>query len=64
MEIKVIAVARTTSCEGIRRSKNSMSFFPDNVDLIDCSKMASVVVFIPPPVEPGEAPININNVIP
>ena len=64
MEIKVIAVALTTNWEGIRRSKNSMSFFPDSVDLIDCSKIASVVVLIPPPVEPGDAPINIKRVIP
>ena len=29
-------------------------------DLIPCNKTKNVLVFIPPPVEPGDAPINIS----
>ena len=31
-------------------------------DLIPCNKTKNVLVFIPPPVEPGDAPINISTI--
>jgi len=44
----------------ILRLKITKSCFPVNIETTESIRTAKVVVLIPPPVEPGEAPININ----
>jgi len=59
MDMKVSAIVLTTICELIFLEKTSTSFFPLRVDAIDKINIAKVVVLIPPPVDPGDAPTNI-----
>ena len=64
IEITAKAVALTTMGEGITRSNKPTFFLPRRVDLIPAKRIARVVVFMPPPVEPGLAPTNIKKTIP
>ena len=57
------AVALTTIGPAMVLSNTVTDFSPFKVERIDCIRMANVVVFTPPAVDPGDPPININNVI-
>ena len=48
--------------KGIVRLKTSTCFSPLIVAKADLTKTAKVVTFIPPPVDPEPAPININKI--
>lgn len=62
-EISDSAVERTTKLPGIFRLNKRTSEFPLKVVVIDLINKAKVVVLIPPPVDPGDAPMNINKQI-
>src|SRR5690606_10670566 len=59
----MIANALLTASFEIRRLKISKSSFPRARLMILRNATAKVVVLIPPPVDPGEAPIHISNMI-
>ena len=52
----------TVSSETLRLNI-STELLPLNIDQMEPRNMPNVLVFIPPPVDPGEAPININIII-
>lgn len=58
-----MAKARFTVVSEVSRLPNSMRFLPRTTEAILSIATAKVLVFIPPPVEAGEAPIQINNVM-
>ena len=59
--ITIIAALRNASCGIEYLNAFSDSFVA--ADLTPLNKTKNVVVFIPPPVEPGEAPMNISTII-
>jgi hypothetical protein len=48
---------------GIVRLSIDIIFLPRIVDTTETAMSRKVIVFIPPPVEPGDAPINIRKII-
>src|SRR4030043_732274 len=56
-----ITIARFNTVKGISFLNSSILFLPRITDQTPAKRTARVVVLIPPPVEPGEAPINIKN---
>ena len=61
--IKNIVIAFLTVSSSILRFISSALSFFLNTDIADETNTATVVVFIPPAVEPGEPPINIRIII-
>ena len=55
--------ARATSGAGMLRPKSTASSRPRTVLQSAATVMPNVVVFTPPPVPPGEAPMNISAII-
>jgi len=53
-------VASRMLVDGILRLQMLKSLLPFKRDVMDSTSTAKVVVFIPPPVDPGDAPINIS----
>ena len=43
--------------------KDNQIILPESIESTESISTEKVVVFIPPPVEPGEAPININKTV-
>ena len=63
IEMNIRAVALTTTGGAMERAKRETVFSPLRVERIEEKSIASVVVLTPPAVEPGDPPININNVM-
>ena len=68
--VKIIAKAKVAKVvaslaleRGIFLLKITKSFLPVSIESTESISTEKVVVFIPPPVEPGEAPININKTV-
>jgi len=59
MEKRKITIDRFSTVNGIFFLNNSTRFLPLMTDQTPATRIPAVVVFIPPPVEPGDAPINI-----
>ena len=59
----MIVKARSTCAAGTRRRNISTSGFPLKVLKIAAAATATVLVFMPPPVDPGEAPISMKMMI-
>jgi hypothetical protein len=63
MDRSIIEKALLTDCKGISRLNSSKRDFPLAVLIVFNTATANVLVLIPPPVEPGEAPTHIRNIM-
>jgi hypothetical protein len=61
-DAKMMEIVRLTISRGIVRLKILTSSFPFRRFQIIRMRRAALVVFTPPPVEPGEAPMNIRTI--